>query len=480
MAKFDPVTPEDFWSTVNVLGINFEVSWGGASADQSNPAYKSGYDTALKNQILLHRSLDEISADQTYAAGLKRQANADLTKYTRYLNNLYEEYPDLDTGSGPVYDEKRALRDTYKTNIANLKNQIQKQYTPWITFLQSEYDAEVAREKKNGTYKAPKTLKAGGKVARKDVKVNVGAVKEAYFSSQASFTELANLSGTNTPPAVKQADELWLKSSGHKGMIQTYGEIASQQTFTDTENKSANITIENYGFQFLYNPASINMGYSGIPDVDITMYTSGKAMTNLWAPNSFQSNITFDLVLNRMFDLKYYDKTTQKISSKYKPENLYVGRIPSKEDQALISEKGTMYDLEYLLSTTIGFKQETRWRGNTADLGWVSAMPVELHLGKNLRYLVVVSGINVNHVIFDERMVPIFTTVRINCQRIPDYPTTVQQSVYDGTNDWYKNGTGAKESGTVKITYDVKTNKPVVEEWTYDVGTGGGSWKTRG
>jgi hypothetical protein len=436
MGKFTPVKPEDFWYDPMPGGIS--DPWGfvfipwttgdyGKSTILGLYADKIMYADALRNQILLHRSLTEIESDQAIAAEGKRFNEKEITRLTNLKNGLYKEYPDLDTGLGPVYDDLRAQRNDLNEKIELARNQAKKQYAPWMQFLKEEYAAEVARQKKNGTYKPKTPNKRNGKAVSQAIQVNVGAVKEAYFSSKDSFTALATVSGTNTPPAVTKAIDLWKTSGGHKGMIQTWDEIGANQTFTDTENQSAKITLKNYGFQFLYNPASINMGYSGIPDVDITMYTSGKAATNLWAPNSFQSQITFDLVLNRMFDLKYYDKDGKKIDSRYRPENLYVGRIPSRTDQELISEKGTMYDLEYLLSTTIGFKQPTKWRGETADLGWVSAMPVELHLGKSLRYLVVISGINVNHVIFDERMVPIFSVIRLTCQRIPDYPTTSEQ-----------------------------------------------------
>jgi hypothetical protein len=82
-----------------------------------------------------------------------------------------------------------------------------------------------------------------------------------------------------------------------------------------------------------------------------------------------------------------------------------------------------MYDIEYLLRTLMGTTMSSYLRGeNTADMGWLPAIPVELHLGKSLRYLGTINNINLNHIIFDERMVPLFTTVDIGFARLPDYP----------------------------------------------------------
>ena len=71
----------------------------------------------------------------------------------------------------------------------------------------------------------------------------------------------------------------------------------------------------------------------------------------------------------------------------------------------------------------------------TADLGWVGAMPVELHLGPGLRYWGTLAGLTVNHVLFNERMVPMFSTVRIDFNRLPDY-------------QWDKSG-GTGTTGTI-------------------------------
>ena len=69
-----------------------------------------------------------------------------------------------------------------------------------------------------------------------------------------------------------------------------------------------------------------------------------------------------------------------------------------------------------------GFEVDSQLgRGKTADMGFVIPRPVELHLGNKLRYLVYINGFSLNHVIFDERMVPMFTTLSVTANRVPDY-----------------------------------------------------------
>jgi hypothetical protein len=66
--------------------------------------------------------------------------------------------------------------------------------------------------------------------------------------------------------------------------------------------------------------------------------------------------------------------------------------------------------------------------GITADKGWLQPIPMELHLGAGLRYLVRVSSLDLKHMMFNERMVPILTTVNIVCTRYYDTATGLDQN----------------------------------------------------
>jgi hypothetical protein len=92
------------------------------------------------------------------------------------------------------------------------------------------------------------------------------------------------------------------------------------------------------------------------------------------------------------------------------------------EDLKTIYKKGTMYDLEYLFKVLNGpsATHQTILNGQSADWGFLIGTQVELFLGDGLRYLVRVNGINVNHTIFNDRMVPVISQVSISCGRYND------------------------------------------------------------
>jgi hypothetical protein len=261
-------------------------------------------------------------------------------------------------------------------------------------------------------------------VPSKNLAYNVPCVQDAYFSSRVSFLDMARFS-SNKPAAVGAASDLWTSAKASKGMIVTHvvpGESAQYASASFPPTSKA-FFGKNYGFQFMYNPATVAMDYVSSPNVDIGMQTSGSEKFNAMGTNKTMSTVTFNIIINRMFDMKYYDT-----DGTLKPNgtSAYGGRLPTAAEQKDIFNKGTMYDVEYLLRTLLGFTLKSFLRpGDTADIGYLGARPVELHLGKSLRYWGNVTGVGLNHVIFNENMVPLFTNVSISFSRLPDYPGAV-------------------------------------------------------
>jgi hypothetical protein len=273
------------------------------------------------------------------------------------------------------------------------------------------------------------------------VNYNVSTVKEAYFYTGMSFVNEADpdwlgngatdkfdssIWSGNTPGKVNDARNLWQNTvaTNSKGMIQTWlppGNRASYVTGTDGNfaTLSSRQSIQRYGFQFLYNPTTIEMSYGGVADVDPGMQSSGTEEFLLANPNVFQSTIGIQVIINRMFDFQYINQNGIKSGQ---ISDFYAGNVPTNADLKTIYDKGTMYDIEYLLQTMFPFEPyASQLRGTTSDIGFLGASPVELHLGKSLRYVAQINNISVNHVIFDNRMVPLFTTISISTNRIPDY-----------------------------------------------------------
>jgi hypothetical protein len=83
-----------------------------------------------------------------------------------------------------------------------------------------------------------------------------------------------------------------------------------------------------------------------------------------------------------------------------------------------------MYDLEYLFRALHGGQNDYNsiMRGKTSDIGWIARVPVEVHLGDGLRYLLSLNSIGVNHILFNDRMVPMLTVITISGSRFFDMP----------------------------------------------------------
>jgi hypothetical protein len=271
----------------------------------------------------------------------------------------------------------------------------------------------------------------------KGIVYNAPAVKEAYFYSGTSFFNEADpewhgrgatdkfdssIWSGNTPVKVNSAIDLWTKGQSGKGIIQTWTPPGGTSGFIKDGNwstLSTGASIQRYGFQFLYNPTTISMSYGGVLDVDPSLQSSGKEEFLASNPTVFQSTIGIEVIINRMYDMKYLAANGLKSGQ---ASDYYSGNVPNKKTLQAIYEKGTMYDVEFLLQTMFPYEPlKSQLRGKTSDVGYLGAMPVELHLGNKLRYVAQINGINVNHVIFDNRMVPIFTTISISTNRIPDY-----------------------------------------------------------
>lgn len=249
---------------------------------------------------------------------------------------------------------------------------------------------------------------------------NASAVKEAYFSIDPQFTKRVQ-GPTNTPVRSGQAKSLWTSSSGSKGMIVTSEQVLKAWNSGSNAAQSSYSDRNNYGFQFHYNPGTVSMSYFTSPNVDVTMMTSGAEMFNLAGVSGSQGSVSFQVVINRIMDFQYFTPSGS-LRQGFTAKSIYPVE-PKTADLKEIYNKGTMYDVEYLLRVLMGTTMNSYLRGQkTADMGWLPAIPVELHLGKSLRYLGTVNSVNLNHMMFDSRMVPIFTTMDISFARLPDYP----------------------------------------------------------
>lgn len=246
-----------------------------------------------------------------------------------------------------------------------------------------------------------------------------------------------------------------------KGVTPSRGTIQMSRLYAENAKKptalAKGVTRNDtpYGFRFLYNPTDVSMAW-GIVDAFSPEYAqSDKNGMSGVAVGLMKGTIAFSLLLNRIGDLSIltedgsYQSGASGNDMDYNP-NVYsqilypaVGtqvvpvvepvainspyglpEEPSFEERATIWKRGTMYDIEYLFRAMGGYyaDYESGLNGKTADRGWLQPIPMELHLGTGLKYLVRVSSLDLKHMMFNERMVPSLTTVNITCTRYYDSP----------------------------------------------------------
>lgn len=258
---------------------------------------------------------------------------------------------------------------------------------------------------------------------------NIQAPKEAYFSTHRDFLKEMTFKG-NSPSKVSRASQLWTSASNSKGMFVMSNPVPVMTPYKGFAEYHAQWgpgpnEWARYGFQFLYNPATVGMAFATAPNTDIGLQTSGQEKFNLMGTSGSFSTVTFQIIINRMFDMKYIDKNGNLSPN---AADHYGESFPDTGTAIEIRNKGTMYDIEFLMRTLLGYTLNTHLRGNTADIGYLGAFPVELHLGKSMRYWGTVDQFSLNHTIFNEDMVPVFTSVDITFNRLVDPPNVMSNS----------------------------------------------------
>lgn len=280
---------------------------------------------------------------------------------------------------------------------------------------------------------------------------NAPMVKTAYFNPFGVQAHTVTDRKVLQAPGFTDANKAWKGVTPSKGTIQMSKTFASMKWTNPTNKNSKGVSTQPVGFRFLYNPTDVSMAW-GIVDAFSPEYaqSASNMMTGI-AVGLMKGTIAFSLLLNRIDDMNHLNSNglitsvdTSQIPAELDPaernawyKRLYANSNPYPttvpiEDQQMIYKRGTMYDLEYLFKTMGGYNSTytSGLNGETADKGWLSPIPMELHLGAGMRYLIRVSQLDVKHIMFNERMVPILSTVNVVCTRYYDSPAAYDTSYY--------------------------------------------------
>ena len=368
------------------------------------------------------------------------EADATSVADSQYILGLQNTYKELDfnrltaKASGDA-----ALATYYSGQMTKVDLQIQvfsaKAYAQDVKALDAKKSfqsviTKAAKKKKGGNETQPPGKTVPGKYY-----FNAPLVSSGSFLHLTN-TQLPKMISAGKYP-VGDALNFWTSSAGGKGTIQMDRQTATAKVKAEAKKQAALYKLpfddKLYGFKFQYNPTTVNMSWSGIMGANPVYEMLNKDPAIPIQTNLFTGTLSFDIILNRIQDMAVLDEFGLKplnqgnVSDRSTAVNPYTGTVPT-EDLQEIFQKGTMYDLEYLFKTLHGWagysNNNSTLMGKTHDPGWIPVRPVELHLGNKLRYRVRVSGLEVVHKVFSEKMIPILSVVSITCMRYWDGPTT--------------------------------------------------------
>jgi len=222
---------------------------------------------------------------------------------------------------------------------------------------------------------------------------------------------------------------------------------------TGTPSGQNPVTVNKYGFQFIWNPetfsqntaVNMNVTPSGSdPSIALTGFAAANSTMNftlrLDRTNDFTSmlggNAISKAVIQKNSDNKVANDTIATVNAAlgtnafklrpivpvfdpawldYYKEGQPVGTTPTAIEQQIkdLLTYGTEADLEYLYRTVNG----SGWKGiggrETSNIGYLMPALIRLDLGQQ-KFVGVVSSVEVNHLAFTRDLVPIRTDVNIS------------------------------------------------------------------
>jgi hypothetical protein len=412
--------------------------------------FVNGVPVSQQLKQLYNSSLGATQAAANYLAKSLNTVNRDIT-------NLRAN-PPVDGPTLKKLLDKQASLIKQQSNVDALLNSLKP-----VSTTSGNASASTGTSKSLGSKPPPKPG---------PMRYNIPSVQSSYFNSAQFAHNFPNIGITNA------LQELWTDASkGSKGMLKTWlppkGVTGNTVATNSNDLVRQTSNLQEYGFQFLYNPSTISVNYAAKDmGVDIGYELSGQDKST---PIQGTGSIAFQVFINRTFDLAVLnsDGTFKGSDPRYRSGSVAdlvdTGVLPPPSSQPSsfnvygvdidptelkkLAKKGTMYDLEYLFYTLVGWDIKTQLRGTTPDFGVLLNRKVEIHLGAPIRYLGFVSNLDITHTIFNENMIPMFTTVNFSIVIIPDP---------DGNWAAINGGSGANNSaGAVVNPTAANLKKPI-------------------
>jgi hypothetical protein len=181
-----------------------------------------------------------------------------------------------------------------------------------------------------------------------------------------------------------------------------------------------------WGYEFMYNPETIDYQTTDGSGIDWTYGSKDKAVVL-----SGSQTFSFELLINRIPDMGFlknvvtpdsWGSNTLSVAGAY-------GRGLEDEEIQGILRRGTEYDIEFLYRVLTGDPMPNSLllapgyakTALTADIGYITKVPVWLFLHNNMRLFGSIASISVRHRIFDQNMVPMLSRMSVSFTRYPAY-----------------------------------------------------------
>lgn len=214
---------------------------------------------------------------------------------------------------------------------------------------------------------------------------------------------------------------------------QTAGDVSNIDSTTGTVTKASDATKNqagvssaeqmlldrNYGFQFLWNPESIQTNVARNMDITPSSADTLRVVAGVFPG---QETVSLSIVLDRTNDFAYAKATGAGSANYYKTGFPLAAKQNFNDQLSTLLKQGTMADIEYLFRAINGAGSgERQWTTllgkKTANVGYLQPTLLGIALGpdthNNLSYVGWISNISINHTAFTETMIPLRTQVSI-------------------------------------------------------------------
>ena len=181
-----------------------------------------------------------------------------------------------------------------------------------------------------------------------------------------------------------------------------------------------------YGFQFLWNPESISISVDVNLEITPSIADRLRSASGVFPSAEY---INLSIMLDRTNDFACIRAKDIKTQAKQLLEFYKEGQFPDQNtSESILIDKlielealGTAHDIEYLFRTVNGAGTGAgNWKNllgrETADIGFLQPTLLGLQLGptgQSLSYVGWINSLNIQHVAFNQSMVPIRTQVSL-------------------------------------------------------------------